>query len=266
MIAAAHSEDAKIWLPKESLFDGKLSVAIESIIRAWAANWFVAENRSFSFSYSGNSQHTSEHGLGAGWSCGSAGLCLALSDAGRRQIASRILGVDILKHHLTTRDSLMIGKLVLPVVDDLIKRFSKFLAIPPITERLSALAFADKVRESYERFSIKFEFLGNSIELYIKTHCAMSARRTLTKPLSPTPELSSRWLAVKSQNIGIGARVGTAKLGYAELCELSVGDVIVLDKRLIDGLDITINGQVDTNVNCEIETESGQTMLRLIAI
>jgi flagellar motor switch/type III secretory pathway protein FliN len=266
VISASVNQEAKAWLPGGALKDGRLGLALEAIITAWATKWFVAQNRSFVLIYHGNSINTYDHGLGVGWSCGVASLCLTLSNSGRRQIVGRMLGSDISQLRLTTPDSHVVGKLTIPAIEDLIGGIAEYLEISADIERMSAVAFAAQVSQPYEHYSIGLDVPGSSIDFYVRSEVAISARRTLTKPLKQKPELISRKFAVRDQSVDIGARVGGTQLGYAELYGLGVGDIIILDKSLIDSLEVTIDGQVDGNVNCVIEDENGKTNLRLVTI
>jgi flagellar motor switch/type III secretory pathway protein FliN len=255
--------DVKSWLPKAALGDGKLHGALEGIVLAWSNHWFVADNRQYVFVQKGCSSGFRDHGLGTGWGNTGMDLCVTMSNTARRQIASAMLAMDVSQHRLTTPDTQIIVKLTGPVVQDLLSRLAQFLDLEAQNQQMSALAFANQVSGHYEMFFLSFDTPVRAVDIYVRSDVANRARLKLTPPIRLQPDLSPKSAAIARQDVSIGAHVGSAQLGYNEVYNLGVGDVLVLNRNLEENFNITVDEQVCENIQCEMRAEDGQTNLRL---
>jgi flagellar motor switch/type III secretory pathway protein FliN len=258
------SLDVKSWLPKAALGDGRLHGALEAIVLAWTNHWFAADNRCHVFAQKGSSSGFQDHGLGTGWGNTGMDLCVTLSNNARRQIASAMLAMDVSQHRLTTPDTQIIVKLTGPVVQDLSSRLAQFLDLEAKNQQMSAVAFANQVRDHYEMFCLSFDTPVRAIDIYVRSDVANRARLKLTPPIRSQPDLSSKSAAIGRQDVSIGAHVGSAQLGYNEVYNLGVGDVLVLNRNLEENFNITVDEQICENIQCEMQEEDGQTKLRLV--
>ena len=255
---------AKSWLPKGALEDQTLTKALEETVSKWAQTWFPRGQSELITAYIGKSEEMTQHGLGMGWRSGvSHELFLTMSNSGRRQIAGKLLDTDVSKHRLTLPDIEVIGKLTSPVINDLITRLGSYLDFPANPQIISAVAFANEVAGGFEQFTITLNRSMSVVTFYVRRDVAFAARRRLALPLRAPPPLSPKLAAIERVDVAIGARIGIAELNYADLSNLGIGDILVLDRGVEEDLEITINQEICWNTKCEIREDNGTTNLRL---
>jgi flagellar motor switch/type III secretory pathway protein FliN len=253
----------KPWLPNTTLRDGKLRGVLEGVVSAWSNHWFAPTYRELGVTQIGGSGQVQEHGLKTAWSSGHSDLCLAISDKGRRELASAMLAINMEQHRFTKHDAQMIVKLTDPIIEDLMTRLLQLLHLEALVQQVSSVDFGSHVERDYEMFSINSDNSVRAIDIYVRNELANRARLQLIPPIRPQPSFSPKSLAISHQEIKIGACVGSTQLSYAELCNLCAGDVVVLSRNLNENFQVTVDGQICDDILCETQEKDGQTKLRI---
>jgi hypothetical protein len=226
------TERLQDWLPAEAAVRPAVRAAVEPVVAAWAAHWFArGEARLDDWTLAAGGRPAFD----AGWRACGGGLEASCSTRAAGRLASLALDARPDGMDVNDRDRLVMAALARRIVDDLAQRVDGLLgregAAPPGDRRLVAT-----VAESADvLFSLSIPV----------TRLLGLSRRVLPRAGSATPLADGRRAALAATTVRLEATLGAATLTLAEARELSVGDILLLDRTLRDAADLTLPRSAD---------------------
>jgi hypothetical protein len=245
-------ERLRDWLPPQAADQPGVRAMIDGVVAEWSSHWIALEM--LSLSAWGAAQDAA--GDGAWRDCGD-GLQVSCSARAGLRLACMALGARVEQVDLGDRDRSLLTDLAGRMVDDLADRLRRRLgaAAPRIEFAASEPRFVAKVSDGCDTLlavSIPFPLL---IRL---------CRQALPKarPTAVAPEL--RREAVTPTRIRLRATLGSALLGLAEVRDLAVGDLLVLDRTVDDTVELSVAGAcVGHGVLTEIDGQAALILQRI---
>lgn len=202
------------WLPPPA--DGDVERALQTFVSAWANTWFASPGEFRAQPFPGRSDATLH------W-CGNPGSRLGLTAACRLTMGNMLVDGQADIDHLPDQEILLV--LADAAAADLTHRLAE---AQPLESGANASAF--RVTCANQAWSLLL-FLGEQTQIAL--------RRAAAGHKNP-PRLTSLSEALAPEVVRIGCRIGGATISAGELAELNKGDLIALDSRIDDALQLTI--------------------------
>ncbi len=226
------------WLPREVMNHGGVRKTIEQAIAQWNAQWFLtsfAEVAGTRVAVA-DSRPESE---GTGWRVYRAAIAIRGSRAGLSRLVNRALDLRADLADLTAADRYVMNAIEGKILEGLAETLEVAFGVrgqtrsepdKPADPLADGGGLVVSVVDPSGREVLTLALPGETIVRHVKA----SIPRTPGKG----PALRPFSEALAEVNIPVEAQVGKVELTLAELNELAVGDVLVLDKRLDEAVDI----------------------------
>jgi hypothetical protein len=232
------AEPPRLWLPAVALDCVRVRAAAGEAVDAWSRAWF-AGTHAVAARFEASAGQAPDRA--APWRLHGAGIALAASGADAVRLAGLALGADIERLVLSEADRDIVGRLSATVTADLARRLEAAFGLAPAeTGEPSAVEdpFAGAggimftATDGEGRPLLHAALSGAAIVPFVKGAIQMSKRRR--------PALARLSRAIGATGIRVEARLGSAALGLGELATLAVGDVLILDRTLDDGVALVL--------------------------
>ena len=228
------SIEPKAWLPSDALARDRLEPIVNRVLSEWSEHWFARARASAAPAFQDDWPRANTE---AGWrSCLPVASILCTPSA-QGLIAGAMLGVNVPQGMLQPSDRDIVEQLATTSLDDLLRRVSRLAtgtSGSEIDERSIDV-------EDCSWWDVSLGARKGVFKLAILASAMIEiAKRDL--PRATTPALGRLADGLKNQRIEIAADLGRCRVSLAELQEMSVGDVLVLDSSSAEPLDLTING------------------------
>ncbi len=235
--------EVRAWLPDSALTGETLGAAVGSAVDGWAMAWLG--RRSFwttGLVSAGDAQPAEDlstrrlHG---------AQLELRSSSQLADALVGQALDAGTTLPAGTEADRRLMALFGAEMLGDLIDRIEKTLD-PDITSRPQPVGYATPGRESAIDITLTVDQHVDAVHLSLPVPLAITAYKRLTagQARSPRP-LVLPLSAVGPAPVRIAAILGSAKLTLDQLGSLAPGDVLILDRALDAGADLTVAGSVE---------------------
>lgn len=236
--------DPKAWLPADALSPERVQPLLARMVADWSSHWFAKAEASIGPSFQDDWPARSAE---AGWRSIPGAAALALTPMAESSMAGAMLGANVPQNSMQGGDRLIVAHLAASSADDLLKRLGKiaFGAVPQIDQSSGEL-------EGCTWWDISMGARKGALKLALHNDAALQmVKRQLSK--APAPRLDMLAKGVARHEIQIAADLGRCELSLAELEELAIGDVLVLDRApaepvplLIDGAHSSLRGSLET--------------------
>ncbi len=251
------TQAARPWLPKEALLDATLAGIANSAAATWSQRWF-SEARHVTVRAQ-TSTSASLTGAAPCWQTEDRSLLLALDPQRESAIAGWMLGLPASLTRPASADQRLFADLAAGAAQDLLALLARgFAAVPRIHKTEAQRIGADALR-----FSFSVGTASQVFDLVVDRSQAVLARKAALIPPPAKPSARPRAEAFARQHIRVGALVGRTRIGLSELWSLDRGDILVLDRGQRDGLELTINDEVQPGARCELRRDGETLMLRM---
>jgi hypothetical protein len=246
------------WLPANAVTDGVVTALVSERCNHWVRRW-LTEPRAIAATAQTISQPLkvpSTHRLFAN---SDRTLALGLDQTSSLKLAAAILrapaGVK-----LNAMDTRLYHRLSDKALSDLGEDLAHLFACSGQLRKVDGYDI-DRVHN----FSLNFAGLGPRLDVYADSALVLRARRSAARGSHPGAPLGDLSEAIGRQSVKVGAMIGAARLGLAELCGLGCGDVVVLDRRHDESVRLTIDGVLAEGAAARVERLQSSLTLRLIA-
>lgn len=245
------TQAARPWLPKEALADGSLAGLASGAAESWAERWF-ADDRHVSARLQLGSSVSSEIAAAAPrWQSEDGAILLALDPLRESTLAGWMLGLSTTLSKPASADKQLFANLAGACAQDLLRLLAQAFAASPRSRPTDARRIgADAVR-----FTISVATASQVIDLWVDRSRAVRARKDMMSRAPEKPPPRPRDEATARQGVRVGAFIGRTRIGLSELCSLDRGDILVLDRGLDDGVDLTVDDEVKAGVRCELRQD-----------
>jgi flagellar motor switch/type III secretory pathway protein FliN len=248
------TERLRDWLPTEAAEQLGVRGRIEGVVAEWSAHWFASGT--LGLSAWGLGQDAVVPGDATWRDCGGSLQASCSARAGLR-LACMALGARSEHVDLNDRDRSLLSALSRRMIDDLAERLRRLLglsgvAIAPPASKPRFIAKVSDGCDTLVAIAIPFALL---IKL---------CRQALPRARPPATALQSRREAVTPTGIRLEATLGSALLGLADVRDLAVGDLLVLDRTVDDTVELSVAGvPVGQGVLTEIDGQAALILQRI---
>lgn len=243
------TQPCTIWLPECALVSPAGIAAIERALADWSDTWLAQSLLEASGSWRQRVGPLPE------WSVELApGLALCCSPEDHVSLASALFGRELSEKNLRTdQDKALIASLVDQALGDLGKALLALCPGKPDGEDALAdyaldLGLADQPA---------------CITLAATREWLVSLAQAQAAPARRRAALDDQDGLFDQQDVTVGAILGHSRLTLAEVQDLAVGDVIVLDEAMSRPLDITLNGAPVASEAASVELAHNTHSLKL---
>jgi flagellar motor switch/type III secretory pathway protein FliN len=242
------SQEARAWLPDETLRDGALARALAACIDTWVEHW-LAEPRRVEV----RASTASPPEAAPTFCCGA--LTLALDP--RAPLGLWMLGLGAGVGKTNPADDMLLKRLATVAAADLLDRLRPTFGLNAGIKEERRHPRIDDVA-----FSFSLGGASNLIHLFVPSSLAVQARKALLPPQEPPLLPRPRAEALARQLVRVGAMLGEARISLVDVRSLAIGDVVVLDRGGADALALTVDGS-PIAVPCELGAVDEAMTLRL---
>ncbi|HKC03555.1 MAG TPA: FliM/FliN family flagellar motor C-terminal domain-containing protein [Sphingomicrobium sp.] len=245
----------KPWLPSDAIQPAALAPVLSRILRDWSKHWFVTDEASAGAAFQDDwpAAQASTNWRSAG-SCAS----IALNPTVQAAVGSAMLGCAIPHSPVQPRDREIIDCLATVCIDDLLKRVAQLSGegdadVGPRSEPIDL--------DACNWWDVSFRSGKRAFKLALSSIAQIRiVKREL--PAAPKPELKAVARGLGKQQIGLTADVGRSAIKLAELKDLGVGDIVLLDRLSTEPVDLLIDGFASP-LGGMLESIDGQTCILL---
>lgn len=255
--------DARPWLPFNALSDGVLNSCFSDLAREWAMRWF-AGNQGRSVRIRADYGPPPIASGQAIWRTACGELALVTAPDAQNRLAGAALGVRIPTGKVSPRDGALLGDLAAEALGDLLATAAKSFFSSSNIDPPSGREVGVGARDGFAiRFGISLGLGSDLFSVLVRPAAAVKTRKALINRPPSVPALFGCESAVAGQAVTLGARVGAGWLALEEVSSLAYGDVIVLDRKTSDMLELTINGKPLAGLACELGQDGSALRLRV---
>jgi hypothetical protein len=222
------------WLPSGAANCAAVRDLIQGAVASWAEQWFVrAEARATGF------EARTGAAPGSGWFAGGQ-VAVAPAGPGLPRLACLALGAPADRPVLSEADR--------DILDHLAKTIARDLGTA--LETALHLGKADRPRRAGEEpmdgdGGLAFDVADSAGQILLRAaipgHALVPVRKGAIKARRRRrPVLAPLGRSADATRVRVEARLGAVSLPLGEVARLSVGDVIVLDRRIVDGAELAL--------------------------
>ena len=222
-------QDARAWLPKGAFSVGAVGACLAAALEIWARRWFLRATAAVA-------AVRAEEGCAAAPAAQSiqvegALAALDLGGHGKRRLLEAALDADLASQPLTDGDRRLLDALARRMVEDLLRLLEETLAPGDKSEDASWVA-ATVVVDGHD-----------VLDLRVPEHVLVPRIKAFAAPVAgPERKLTGRSEALKRTALIAHGFLGRAELGLDELKDMSIGDVLILDRALGDPVELRLAG------------------------
>lgn len=226
------------WLPHDALAHEAVRTALERAITQWNTQWFTTAFAAIAGIRIAGADARPE-GEGTGWRVYRAAIAVRAGRSGLSRLVNRSLDLRTEAANLTEADRYVLDGLEQRILDDLAETLEAALGVPGPSRSAPhrpADPFAGdggllvSLADPQGREVLTLAVPRSAAIGYVK-----ASMPRISSKNAPLPPLAGALAAVA---IPVEAEIGRAELSLAELNELAVGDVLVLDRRLEQAVDL----------------------------
>lgn len=244
------------WLPDDAVAPQRIQPAIERMVAEWSRHWFPGAPLRASI---GRNEPPAQTGGGGAWRSAADLAAIEFGPSAQAALAGAMLAIPI-PASATERDRAFLEAAARPCADDLLKRLAGLAG-----RDIARLAVAPEPLAAGDCAWWPLKTAGGKPVLRLATSRAalVAIARHGIEPAKPRP-LSSRRQAIAAQEVVVSARLGRCAVPLADLHDLAVGDVLVLDAAPEAALDLLLNGR-PSPFRAVLDPDSGAARLTLTA-
>lgn len=248
------------WLPAEAILDGVLETRISDIVTSWQIRWLGETLKFDQISLLPNDTEKQIASVEMGWlfSNGENTLDIGLNEGGLRKLSGTMLNVKV-PTKPSQEDLKFLEALIEKSLIDLCQRLSHGLNMGDGYEIIeSEDVFYNNSNCTY-RVGINLASNFPIMSILIHDDCLIKARKLACaqqEGFTPVHEIEA---ALSDQRLNIGFHAGESCISLPEIRSLSLGDVIVLDKKIGEPMNSILNGRPVEGLPCKVH-QSNDTM------
>jgi flagellar motor switch/type III secretory pathway protein FliN len=223
----------KAWLPADARSRERIQPLLERALEEWSDHWFASGRASLDPAFQDDWPGRSGD---ADWRCCPDVASLALTPAAEAAIAGTMLGSNVPLASMQSEDRTVVHHLARACAEDLLLRLAR------LTRGAGGETPAEADSANFDACSWWDVSVGarkGVLKLALSEEAEVQmVKRQLPSPAKIALESTTRGLA--RQQVEIEADLGRCEVSLAELEDLAVGDVLVLDTSSADPLALLI--------------------------
>lgn len=255
-------EQVKDWLPHDVVTRDVVRITMDRAVAAWSKRWFAKSSYCVSSILPCVAEARGEADS-SGWRLLSGAVAVACSSWGSQLLAEKALDASIDRAALCERDRHLIEGLEKRLLEDLALQIERTLEQEPDPMRA-----ASRVRDPFYGGGGVVVRLGEASGVdVVSVAVPFSALLPLCRSSLGAPDRTPATLvgltaALASVPVTLTATLGRVEVGLADLRNLGVGDVLVLDTGLEDPVQI-VGPNADPLARAGLVNANGEIALML---
>lgn len=217
------------WLPDSAFTPAAIDAALADLLRDWSIRWFEGQ-----ISVDAVTLGSTGHRLPQVTQIGASGRTCSTTALGRvkRALLEKLLGLSLQGCTLGEADHRLLDALGREAMDDLLSQID---------------LWADKQRADggvHDQVAVSLCADGMEImQLLIARETLASALKSAVKPVvTLASDLTKRTSALGDTDVRVEAVLGSGKISFADLSQLAVGDVLLLDQATEEAAELRLTG------------------------
>lgn len=248
------------WLPFEAIFDGVLETCITDIVTSWQTHWLGESLKFDQILLIPNDTEKQIANTEMGWlfSNGENTVEISLNEGGLRKLSGTMLNVKV-PAKPSQEDLKFLEALVEKSLIDMCQKLSHGLNMGDGYKILNSED--DFSHNSNYTYKIGINLASNFPLMSILVHddCLIKARKSACSSRESSMSIHEFETALSNQKLNIGFHGGESRISLPEIHNLSIGDVIVLDKKIREPMNSILNGRPVEGLPCNVH-QSNNTM------
>ena len=239
--------EVRSWLPASTLGLDTVGPALAPMLDAWTDAWF-RQARAELVECQQTDRTPAQQAAAQRISLESSSCFIDLSARAKRCVLEAVLGIDLAEVTLAEADHRLLDSFAADIGEDLLKR------IDPAPLPAKGTLVRLELKLNHEALLIL-----HCPNCVLISAIKAQARHPNDKPMT----LERRWNAVGSASITAAALAGRAQLSIDELDGLGVGDVVILDRRADDPIDLVLASSGEVIAHGKISNDQDRRALTL---
>jgi len=242
------------WLPTEALKPAHFERAMTGLVADWASHWISKAKPNC---------RTRLREIGSpepgrlAWRRWGEDCSISIDQSGRRALAEAMLERQVTAESIKPADRPLFDDLTDRCLDDLIGRLSWLID----QERNPTVEEGEPNFHGGISWEIGLKRSGSTIGLTVHRPALVRWRKALA-PAAVKPALGSTGRALAGQQLRVDIHAGQGPLSLAELENLAIGDVVVLDCPVEASLELMVGGR-PTGIRGKLVSEVETTHLEI---
>ncbi len=250
-------ESWQTWLPATVTGPGRVESVLAEVATAWSGKWFAdvpAECAERSLATVADWDFR--------WRVSDRGIAFGTGNEGEAGLAALMLDACGELGQPTARDTRVIEQLASACLEDLGGRLARIFDLGgDLRWRIQSGAGATLARPRL--FEISAEVVSSLVFILVEPGLIATLVKATLGRTPPLTSLQPIDAALERQPVRIAGLLGQCELTLADLSGLVEGDVLVLDRRLDEPLDLTVNGVVKPG-RCSVEQTGDGLALKIL--
>lgn len=243
------------WLPRDALTPSSFERAIKSLVGEWGRHWFAKVEAKCRIKL--REIANAEPGETSWRSC-SGEFGISVDGAGRLAVAEAMLDRKISGSAIQSADQPILTDIADRCLDDLLARVSKIVALASNLD-VSWEAVAAEGAMSWD-IGLRDGRAGLTL---VVSRATLVRWRKLIVPSAELVTLGRIHEALLPQPVALSLEVGQGSLTLADLDQLAIGDVVLLDRGVDAPLGLLAAGR-PTGITAALRQDGTQTTIEIL--
>lgn len=250
---------ARDWLPDVALYDGSLTSAVASLVDKWRIRWIRTPIK---LAVRIDAKVGERHLSASGWTSDCGNLSYFADDRARMRLAASILNSKRVTASPSRTDGILLDRLTDKAIADLMGTLAELFAVRATVQPIGETPSSSETLSSALKFVITGP-AGIVGVILASPDAAAAARKRLVKTdRRPHPALQPRANGIAQQPVYVGVRVGSGVVTAADLATLSIGDILILDRRVDETPEMVINGRPTADPDIRLGRDGARLFLQ----
>lgn len=251
------------WLPAEVASRAKVRETIDAAVLAWSQAWF-ANQRLQATRFRPLADSPRLRGEDEWWRAYRGPVTLSIAPPAAQRMVSWVLDAPLARLELTPRDAAVTEGLEHAVLDDLTARIETLLDLPDVEASSPPRVGTPGLGQGGVEVAVTDEVGALILSLALPFEAVLPlAKASLPAPRPPTETLSGLGQALAPTPVKLQAALGHVEIGVADLRRLAIGDVLVLDRGVDQGVLLDLPGSTDEFTIARLGEADGRLTLTL---
>lgn len=223
------------WLPSNASDDSRISDLIDQSVQLWSKRWFARVG--FGFSQLATHKRGSRAATGkVVWKPYDSGMAVGLAEGTHNALARMALDGRKDNTGLSSNDQSLLDKYAKAILSDLVYALAEALAIKPQGAGAATGSFDDG---EYLEINLKNGAAGPVVKIAMASNVIVPLLKSFAQSQARGAPVSVPISAlIEAERLAVRSVLGSAVMSVADVRSLGIGDVIVLDTKLDDPVDL----------------------------
>jgi flagellar motor switch/type III secretory pathway protein FliN len=251
----------RAWLPESAFGSGGVDQAVADVARHWSTKWLARKNVRPLGALAAMRTPPAD---GSRWLALDDDVAIAVSSAAADRLAMFMLGETVPPTTLADADRRVLDSLIETALLDLCRRIAEALGLPP-EARWRELSRDDGPSIDRPRgCHLGVDTATPLLHLVLATDVLIARAKARAARPPMRDRVKSIAAGLATQHVDVSAALGRCALTLADLANLGVGDVLVLDRTTEAVLALSFDGTPTRRGKCSVQRDGERLELKLL--